>query len=325
MSQHIPLSRLIDLLNEKVHFSVSSRHVHLMYPECLLIHSDRQKCGAHTIRVSGGLILHWKRKIAGQIHNYRIRETLHNITIARALLTCLFFKWSLHWYPASFLIFVQRLSRITGREQSGCHCQARWAWPIFGPGRRLPWQSGRRPYCSPQCAGTHCRTHVHRLTSGGQRQKGVDARCPSHSWDVCAVKPASMVWSAAGAMVTLSAPPPPAATPDLRRVTPSDTQGLLGQCEIGEERRAAAPFCGCPAAARRAHDFCMKGLKEGPSIFPRALLHRQKGFSHHKRAHHITKGHYYPTWGPFPPPKKPNYAINYQTALSTAKQALEGF
>ena len=91
MSQHIPLSRLIDLLNEEVHFSVSSRHVHLMYPECPLIHSDRQKCGAHTIRVNDGLILHWKRKIAGQIHNYRIRETLHNITIARALLTCLFF------------------------------------------------------------------------------------------------------------------------------------------------------------------------------------------------------------------------------------------
>ena len=39
MSQHIPLSRLIDLLNEEVHFSVLSRHVHLMYPECSLIHS----------------------------------------------------------------------------------------------------------------------------------------------------------------------------------------------------------------------------------------------------------------------------------------------
>ena len=64
--------------------------------------------------------------------------------------------------------------------QTGCHCQDRWAWPIFGPGRRLPWQSDGRPYCSPhpQCAGTHCRTQVHRLTSGGQRQKGVDARCP---------------------------------------------------------------------------------------------------------------------------------------------------
>ena len=74
MSQHIPLSRLIDLLNEEVHFSTSSRHVHLMYPECPLIHSDRQKCGAHTIRVNDGLILHWKRKIPGQIHNYRIRD-----------------------------------------------------------------------------------------------------------------------------------------------------------------------------------------------------------------------------------------------------------
>ena len=41
--------------------------------------------------------------------------------------------------------------------------------------------------------------------------------------------------------------------PDLRRVTPSDTQDLLGQCEIGEERRTAAPFWGCPAVARRAH------------------------------------------------------------------------
>ena len=71
--------------------------------------------------------------------------------------------------------------------------------------------------------------------------------------DVCAARPASMVWNAAGAMVTLSAPPPAAATPDLRRVTSSDTQGLLGQCEIGEERRAAAPFWGCPAAARRVH------------------------------------------------------------------------
>ena len=125
------------------------------------------------------------------------------------------------------------------------------------------------------------------------------------SWDVCAVRPASMVWSAAGAMVTLSAPPPPAATPDLRRVTPPDTQGLLGQCEIGEERRTAAPFWGCPAAATQ--DFCMKGLKEGLSIF-------QGSFYTAKRAHHITKGHYHPTWGPFPPPKKPNYAIKHPLA-----------
>ena len=72
MSQHIPLSRFIDLLNEEVHFSVSSRHMHLIYPECLLIHSDKQKCGAHTICVNDGLILHWKRKIPRQIHNYRI-------------------------------------------------------------------------------------------------------------------------------------------------------------------------------------------------------------------------------------------------------------
>ena len=111
MSQHIPLSRLIDLLNEEVHFSVSSRHAYLMYPECSLIHSDRQKCGAHTIRVNDGLILHWKRKIAGQIHNYRIRDVTQYYN-SGSTVDLFVFKWSLHWYPASFLFSFSACSAL---------------------------------------------------------------------------------------------------------------------------------------------------------------------------------------------------------------------
>ena len=79
-----------------------------MYPECSLIHSDRQKCGAHTIRVNDGLILHWKRKIAGQIHNYRIRDVTQYYNSASTV-DLFVFKMVAPLVPGQFPIFVKRL------------------------------------------------------------------------------------------------------------------------------------------------------------------------------------------------------------------------
>ena len=78
--------------------------------------------------------------------------------------------------------------------------------------------------------------------------------------------------------------------PDLRRVTPSDSQGLLGQWEIGEEAPRGGPLLGLSCRSKaRTQDFCMKSLMEGLSIFLGGPFTPPKGPFTPQKAHHITK------------------------------------
>ena len=209
-----------------------------------------------------------------------------SITIPRPLLTWLS-KWSLDCYPASFLIFVERLLHITGGEHSldvTVRLDGYQSVVQVGGSLGSPVGSAHWPLIAVRSAPTPTAgapADIGRPTPGRSGHQmccpnvGVDGmeRCSrvQSRWLPAAGMSGSesAAWSATSSALVLEQREPTGASPRgnpypgddeyrstarshpaLHRTITSDTQGLLGQWESGEECRAAVLFWGCHAAAR---------------------------------------------------------------------------